>query len=42
MSCLQNEIILENIFDEVSEEFPTLSQDELERITYQRFEDLCQ
>ena len=42
MSCLQNEIILENIFDEVSEEFPTLSQDELERITYKRFDDLCE
>ena len=42
MSCLQNEIILENIYEELAEEFPTLTQDELESLTYQKFEDLCQ
>tara|TARA_B100000131_G_scaffold171672_1_gene165852 strand:+ start:736 stop:864 length:129 start_codon:yes stop_codon:yes gene_type:complete len=42
MSCIQNEMILEDLFDEVAEEFPTLSQEDLERITYQRFEDMCQ
>ena len=46
MSCLQNEVILENIFDEVLEEYyhafnaGDISQDDLERITYERFEDL--
>ena len=26
MSCLQNEVLLENIFDEVCEEFPNNTQ----------------
>ena len=42
MSCLNNEIILENIYEELAEEFPSLTQDELESLTYQKFEDLCQ
>ena len=59
MSCIQNENILENIFDEVWEEFRvsnklTVEQMNelcsfskgtnlaLEKLTRQRFEDLCQ
>ena len=42
MSCLQNEMILENIFDEVCEEFPNNTQEQNESIAQQRFEDLCQ
>ena len=42
MSVLQNEIILENLFEEVLEEFPNNTQDENEVIARQRFEDLCQ
>ena len=51
MSCLHNEIILENIFDEVMAELESknlnllFSKEELEEtastITQQRFEDLC-
>ena len=42
MSCLQNEIILENLFEEVLEEFPNNTQDQNEQIARQRFEDLSQ
>ncbi len=42
MSCLQNEMILENIFEEVQEAFPYLSEDKQIEIANQRFEDLCQ
>ena len=42
MSCLQNESILETLFDEVCEEFPNNSEDINATIAYQRFEDLCQ
>ena len=28
MSCLQNEMILENLFEEVQADFPDLSEDE--------------
>ena len=42
MSCLRNEEILENIFDEVCEEFPNNTQDQNESIAQQRFEDLSQ
>jgi len=42
MSVLQNEMILENLFEEVLEEFPNYTQDENEQIARQRFEDLCQ
>ncbi len=42
MSCLQNEALLETIFDEVCEEFPNNSEDINATIAQQRFEDLCQ
>jgi len=42
MSCLQNEEILETLFDEVCEEFPNNSEETNATIAYQRFEDLCQ
>ena len=42
MSCLQNEMILENIFEEVQEAFPYLSEDKQIEIANQRFEDLSQ
>ena len=48
MSCLQNESILETIYEELMEELtltetlPMYSTSEIEAICYQRFEDLCQ
>ena len=42
MSCLQNEALLETIFDEVCEEFPNNSEDINASIAQQRFEDLSQ
>ncbi len=45
MSCLANESLLETIFEEVLEEYyhafnaGDLSQEDLDRITYQRFQD---
>ena len=42
MSTIQNEIILENIFDEVCEEFPNNSEEINASIAQQRFEDLAQ
>ena len=52
MSCLQNEMILESIFDEVMAELESknlnllFSKEELEEtastITKERFEDMCQ
>ncbi len=42
MSTIQNEMILESIFDEVCEEFPNNSEDINATIAQQRFEDLCQ
>jgi hypothetical protein len=42
MSNINNEIILETLFEEVQEEFPTLSQLTQELITMKRFEDLSQ
>ena len=42
MSCLQNEALLESIFDEVCEEYPQFSEEQCEVIAQQRFEDLCQ
>ena len=42
MSCLQNEIILENLFEEVQADFPDLSEDEQILKTYQLFEDLLE
>ena len=40
MSCLRNEMILETLWEEVCEEYPTLSPEAGEKICYQRFEDL--
>ena len=42
MSCLQNEMILETLFDEVCEEFPNNSDEINATIAQQRFDDLCQ
>ncbi len=42
MSNINNESILESIFEEVQEEFPTLSPLTQELITIKRFEDLAQ
>ena len=42
MSWLQNETLLETIFDEVCEEFPNNSEDINASIAQQRFEDLSQ
>ena len=42
MSCLQNELLLESIFEEVSADFPDLLEDEQIIKTYQLFEDLLQ
>ena len=46
MSCLQNEMILETIYEELMEELtltetlPLYSEKEIEGICYQRFEDM--
>jgi len=42
MSCINNESILESLFDEVCEEFPNNSEETNATIAQQRFEDLCQ
>ena len=42
MSCSQNTELLENIFDEVCEEFPYNSEEINASIAQQRFEDMCQ
>ena len=42
MSCLQNEMILENIFEEVQEAFPYLDEEKQIEIANNRFQDLCQ
>ena len=42
MSCLQNEILLENIYEEVLEEYPQFDEEQCESIAKRRFEDLCQ
>ena len=42
MSCLQNEILLETLFEEVQEAFPYLSEDKQIEIATKRFEDLAQ
>ena len=42
MSCLQNELLLESIFEEVQEAFPYLNEDKQIEIARQIFEDLCQ
>ncbi len=42
MSCIQNEMILETIFDEVCEEFPYFTEEMCAAIAQQRFEEKCQ
>jgi hypothetical protein len=42
MSCLQNEMLLESIFEEVQENFPYLDEQKQIEIAQQRFDDLCQ
>ncbi len=41
MSVLHHESILETLYEEVLEEFPTFSEEQIETITRQRFEDMC-
>ena len=47
MSCLQNEMILETIYEELMDELtltetlPMYSEREIQEICYQRFEDLA-
>ena len=42
MSCLQNELLLESLYEQVVEENPQLSELEAVRLTEQLFEDLIQ
>ncbi len=42
MSCLQNELLLETIFEEVQEAFPYLDEEKQIEIANNRFQDLCQ
>ena len=42
MSTSHHEEILLNLFDEVTEEFPYLDEDDRKDITNQRFDELCQ
>ena len=42
MSCLHNEEILENLFEQIKEEYPTLSENEQIKLTEEMFNDLCQ
>ena len=42
MSCLQNEMLLESIFEEVQENFPYLDEQKQIEIAQQRFDELCQ
>ena len=42
MSCLQNEILLETLFEEVQEAFPYLSEEKQVEIAEKRFEDMAQ
>ena len=42
MSCLQNEMLLESIFEEVQENFPYLDEQKQIEIAKNRFDDLCQ
>ena len=39
MSCLQNEALLETLFEEVLEEYPHLDEEACESIAKARFED---
>ncbi len=40
MSCIQNEELLETIYEELSVEFPTYSDQQLHDLTVKRFEEL--
>ncbi len=42
MSCLQNELLLETIFEEVQEAFPYLDEEKQIEIANNRFQDICQ
>ena len=42
MSCLQNELLLESLYEQVVEENPQLWELEAVRLTEQLFEDLIQ
>ena len=42
MSCLQNELILESLYEQVLEENPHLSELEAIRLTEELFEDMAQ
>ena len=42
MSCLQNEMLLESIFEEVQENFPYLDEQKQIEIAQKRFDDLCE
>tara|TARA_B100001996_G_scaffold219536_1_gene168774 strand:+ start:918 stop:1046 length:129 start_codon:yes stop_codon:yes gene_type:complete len=42
MSNINNEMILETLFDEVCEEFPYFTEEMCAAIAQQRFQDLCQ
>ena len=42
MSCLQNEVILETLYEQVLEENPNLSELEAVRLTEELFEDLAE
>ena len=42
MSTLQNEMILEDLFEEVQEVFPYLDEDKQAEIAQKKFEDMCQ
>ena len=42
MSCLQNELLLETIFEEVQEAFPYLDEEKQIEIANNRFQEMCQ
>ena len=42
MSCIQNELLLESLYEQVIEENPNLNELEAVRLTEQLFEDLIQ
>ena len=42
MSCLHNEEILENLFEQIKEEYPTLSENEQIKLTEEMCNNMCQ
>ena len=42
MSCIQNELLLESLYEQVIEDYPNLSEVEKIRLTEELFEDLIQ